>query len=276
MADSEVGFTIVLNPLIDSKALTVTEKMVLISLLRYMNKERQRAWPSTRLLAENLGLSQLWVRRTLDRLEEKGLIKSEKKSGCVTRYEIFAEKLSYAPNSVTRVTELHTPSNTVTQCRVTELRGLSNSVTQTNTNTNTTLQVRNTNTKRASREKEFESDFEVFWQAYPKPQNPDKSPGRQKYIALRKKGVSAEDLLAAARGYAVAMRGTQPRYIKHCATFLGPQQAWKDFISVKEKARSGTSDEEEFMRDAFASGMISEQQYEEWRQKYGDRRLQTL
>ena len=134
MAGSGVSFTIILNPLIDDKSLTVTEKMVLISLLRYMNKDQQRSWPSTRLLAENLGLSQLWIRRTLNRLEEKGLIKSEKKAGCVTRYEVLTEKLSYAPNSVTRVTELHTPSNSVTQCRVTELRALSNSVTHTNTN----------------------------------------------------------------------------------------------------------------------------------------------
>lgn len=238
MAGGEVGFTIVLNSLIDSKALTVTEKMVLISLLRYMNKERQRAWPSTRLLAENLGLSQLWVLRTLAKLEEKGFIRSEKKVGCVTRYEVFTDKLSLALNSDERLTDLSTPINSVNQHCVTQLSTPINSVKQTNTNTNTNLQVPNTNTKRPSREKEFESDFEVFWQAYPKPQNPDKSPGRQRYIALRKKGVSAEDLLKAAQGYAVAMRGTQPRYIKHCATFLGPQEPWKDFINVQEQKTS--------------------------------------
>lgn len=121
-----------------------------------------------------------------------------------------------------------------------------------------------------AQEKIYEADYEHFYRAYPKPKNPDKTPGRKKYVALRQKGVSAEDLLKAAENYATANRTTPPQYIKRIATFLGPQEAWKDFVALeceteKQRALSG---EEEYMRDALGVGLISQNEYDEWRRKF--------
>ena len=242
MASSENGgFTVLSNNLINDGSLSVSEKAVLFSLLSFLNKEQQRAWPSTRRLAECTGLSQLWVLRTLDKLEEKGFIRAEKKNGCVTRYEVFTDKQSLAPNSVKRLTDLSAPLNSVNHDCLTDLSAPLNSVKPINTNTNTNLQELSTNTKNAPAKKDdFAADFEEFWRAYPKPKNPDKTPTRKKYEALRKKGVSGEDLLKAAQGYARSTQGTDPRYIKHGATFLGPQEPWRDYLTEPEATAAKT------------------------------------
>lgn len=109
------------------------------------------------------------------------------------------------------------------------------------TNNQTINQTNNAREKSPARRSaakafDFESDFEAFWLEYPKPKHPDKTPGRKKYEALRKKGVSADDLLNAAKNYAIAMQGTSPDYIKRCATFLGPQEPWRDYVSMPNPA----------------------------------------
>ena len=96
---------------------------------------------------------------------------------------------------------------------------------------------------------DFSADFEEFWKAYPKPKNPDKTPTRKKYEALRKKGVSGDDLLKAAQGYARSTQGTDPRYIKHGATFLGPQEPWRDYLTEPEPVSDEPPDAEKLFPD---------------------------
>ena len=262
MASNEGGFTIVPNTLIDDKALSVTEKMILLSLLRYMNKEQQRAWPSTVTLAEITRLSQRCIISALMRLETKGYIRTEKKAGCVTRYEVLtAENSSVVGtrttenssvlNDVQHLPTFSTPLNDVQYSTENSSVVPLNDVQSINTN----IQEQNTNTTdkheltTRARDVEIEAEFEEFWKAYPKPQNPDKTPGRKKYVALRKKGVSADDLFRAAQGYANATRGTAPKYIKHCATFLGPQEPWKDYLHEAEPVSDELPDAEKLFPD---------------------------
>ena len=249
MADNE-GFTVVPNTLIDDKNLTATEKIIMLSLLRYYNNEQQRAWPSTITLSEITGLSRLWVMRTLKRLEEKSYIRVEKRAGRSACYELLTCKPSLHVNSVYMSTEYTGGVNSVNRGVLTQLTGGVNSVNTTNTNTNTNLQELSTNTKNAPAEKDdFAADFEEFWRAYPKPKNPDKTPTRKKYEALRKKGISGEDLLKAAQGYARSTQGTDPRYIKHGATFLGPQEPWRDYLTEPEPVSSEMPDAEKLFPD---------------------------
>lgn len=241
MASSEGGFTVIANDLIRHRELSTTEKVILFSLLSYLNVEQQRAWPSVTTIAECAGVSEFWAREQLKALETKGFIKTEKRPGHVTRYEILTPQQTCARNNVAPATELQKDRNKVADNPATNLRLDRNKVAPINTNTNTNLQELNTNTKNAPAKKnDFAADFEEFWKAYPKPKNPDKTPGRQKYIALRKKGVSADDLLRAAQNYAQAMRGTDPRYIKHCKTFLGPSDAWRDYLTEPEATAAKT------------------------------------
>lgn len=236
----------------DDKRLTSNEKLVLISLLRHYNTEKRRAWPSLNTIAEECVCSRVVVWQTLKTLETKGFIKCEKTAGKVTQYELTFDGIPIQNfNGYT-----HSESEPVSNIPIQNLNGgYSESERVPIQNLNTThsesepelyLRTRSIRTKSIELEKpqnsrgDFTDDFEEFWRAYPKPKNPDKTPTRKKYEALRKKGVSGEDLLKAARGYARSTQGTDPRYIKHGATFLGPQEPWRDYLTEPEATAAKT------------------------------------
>lgn len=81
----------------------------------------------------------------------------------------------------------------------------------------------------------YEPEFEVFWKAYPR--QVEKGNAYKKYMARRKDGYSAEDLLTAAKNYAAQCRrqGTQKEYIKHPKTFLSDSLPFTDFLPKREE-----------------------------------------
>lgn len=243
----------------DDKRLSGNEKLVLISLLRHYNAEKRRAWPSLNTIAEECDFSRVVVWQTLKTLETKGFVRTEKEAGKVTRYELFEDgepikNLNGYTHSEseqvidTPVQNLNTPHSESERVPIKNLNG-------THSESEHELDIRTKSIRTKSKELEkqnasdLEADFEEFWKAYPKPKNPDKTPGRQKYVALRKKGVSADDLLKAAQNYAQAMRGTDPRYIKHCKTFLGPSDAWRDYLNEPAQASDELPDAAELFPD---------------------------
>jgi len=85
-----------------------------------------------------------------------------------------------------------------------------------------------------------ENDFAEVWNLYPR--KVDRAKALKAYSAQRKAGVAADDLMAAAKHYAEAMSGTEPRFIKHAATFFGPDRPFADFVAgIPEGARSSGS-----------------------------------
>lgn len=281
----------------DDKRLSCNERVVLISLLRHYNAERQRSWPSHETIASEVDRSRVVVWQTLKSLESKQFIRSEKQSGKTTLYELlFIDKPIQNPNTTYSEAEqvkehpIQEFNTTYSDSKQVPIQNLNN--TYSDSEHELDLRTRSIRTRSreldktpraresapaprsAAKASDFDAEFEAFWTAYPKPKHPDKTPGRMRYEALRRKGVPAGDLLMAAENYAAAMRRdrTPPQYIKRCSTFLGPQEPWRDFVSrAPGVAQNETTDEEEFMRDALASGMISQQQYDEWRHKHGYR-----
>lgn len=260
-------------PIWTDKRLSKNEKLVLISLLYHYNAEKQRAWPSLNTIADECDISRVIVWQTLKWLEAKGYIKSEKQAGKVTRYELFIDSIpiqnlnGYTHSESEPVEHItHSESEPVSNIPIQNLNGgyseservpIQN-LNGTHSESEPELDIRTRSIRTRSielekqpraREADFEAEFEDFWKAYPKPKNPDKTPGRQKYIALRKKGVSADDLLKAAQNYAQAMRGTDPRYIKHCKTFLGPSDAWRDYLNEPSQASDELPDAAELFPD---------------------------
>lgn len=244
MAGSEGSFTVIPNDFLKNGGFTPSEKLVLLSLLCYTNTETGRAWPSQSTIAHDMNLSRRCVIETLKRLEERGVIETEKKHGAVTQYKVktcalsaHVQEVHMCNDCTSPVQPLHTPCANTAHPPVQNLHTINTNIQTLNTNTNDKHEKAPAKSAK-KKAADFDADFEEFWQAYPKPKNPDKSPGRQRYTALRKKGVSADDLLKAAQNYARAMRGTDPRYIKHSATFLGPSDAWRDYLHEPETARS--------------------------------------
>lgn len=259
------------------KRLTGNEKLVLISLLCHYNTEKRRAWPSLSTIAEECVCSRVVIWQTLKTLETKGFIKCEKTAGKVTQYELTYDGIlvqnfngythsesepvnsipiqnlngGYSESERVPIQNLNTPHSESERVPIKNLNGTHSESEHELDKRTRFIRTRSIELEKQSRTRDadFEAEFEEFWKAYPKPKNPDKTPGRQKYIALRKKGVSADDLLKAAQNYAQAMRGTDPRYIKHCKTFLGPSDAWRDYLTEPEPVSDEPPDAEKLFPD---------------------------
>lgn len=85
----------------------------MISLLRHMNHEQRRSWPSQTLICQETGLSGQWVRTVLQGLEKKGYITAKKEPGKKSIYTI----LTLSPNISNPATQLRgtEESNPATQ-----------------------------------------------------------------------------------------------------------------------------------------------------------------
>lgn len=76
----------------------------------------------------------------------------------------------------------------------------------------------------------YPSEFEAFWAVYPR--KVDKARAFRVWEARRREGAAPEDMERAARHYAQRCRqaGTEPAYIKHAATFLGPSRSFSEWV----------------------------------------------
>lgn len=76
-------------------------------------------------------------------------------------------------------------------------------------------------------------EFEAFWEVYPR--QIGKSEAAKKYQARRNDGWTAEDLMTAAKNYALqcARQRTAKEYIKHPKTFLSENTPFVDYLPKK-------------------------------------------
>lgn len=91
--------------------------------------------------------------------------------------------------------------------------------------------------------REYTPDFEEFWSIYPRKVNKVGAFKKWRARLKEKGGPTKEQLIQAARNYAdyCHKRGTEEEFILHAATFLGPQERWKDFLEpVKVSAIDST------------------------------------
>lgn len=82
----------------------------------------------------------------------------------------------------------------------------------------------------------FEAQFEKTWVEYPR--KVSKKAALKAYIARRRAGVSADDLHTATVNYARSVAGQEPRYVKHGATFYGPDEHWRDFLEAVDESKA--------------------------------------
>lgn len=90
----------------------------------------------------------------------------------------------------------------------------------------------------------YPKDFEEFWAAYPR--KDDKGQAYKKYRARRNDGYSAEELLTAAKNYALQCKRkkTERDFTKQAKTFLGDATPFRDFLP-KDNPKDGGKPTEE-------------------------------
>ena len=82
---------------------------------------------------------------------------------------------------------------------------------------------------RAQESFSYPKDFEAFWSAYPR--RIEKRRAFRAWQARLREGIAPETLISCARNYAeyVLLKDTAECYIKHPATFLGPDRPFEDW-----------------------------------------------
>lgn len=127
MADEKKnqGFTNLPNEVIELK-ISPLEKIVLIVLIRYYNREKGYSYPSYATLTEKCCITKKTLVRGLNNLEEKGFIKKECVKGKGNKYFILVENLHQCKNYTS-------VENTPHQCK--NYTSLVENLHPTNTNT---------------------------------------------------------------------------------------------------------------------------------------------
>lgn len=82
----------------------------------------------------------------------------------------------------------------------------------------------------------YNAHFDALWQAYPRKR--DKARAYKCYLARLKDGFSEDELYQAVKRYAEECRTEhrEERYIKHAATFLGPNTPFMDYLRPEVKS----------------------------------------
>ncbi|HBF39790.1 MAG TPA: hypothetical protein DDW50_21060 [Firmicutes bacterium] len=78
----------------------------------------------------------------------------------------------------------------------------------------------------------YTAEFENFWKEYPNKKGKD---GAFRCWKTRlKEGYKAEQMILAAKNYAIEQKDNNPKFIKHGPTFLGPDKPFLDYLSVSD------------------------------------------
>ena len=77
----------------------------------------------------------------------------------------------------------------------------------------------------------YPEDFEKIWDVYP-PSRGTKKKAWRKWKARRNKEIDNDTLLEAAQNYKIEIEheGTEKKYVKHGATFYGPDDHWREYL----------------------------------------------
>lgn len=78
--------------------------------------------------------------------------------------------------------------------------------------------------------KSAEDIFERLWLAYPRKQN--RIEARDRFLTLRKNGVSTEDLIRATLNFVKSVVDVEPKFIMMGSTFYGPKERWRDYLDA--------------------------------------------
>lgn len=231
-------------------SLKPVEKLVLLALARHADGNGE-CWPSQKLIAEETSLSDRAVRAAVKALHGRWITHIPR-GGKVSTYRVTPEPRSavqpVTPESHSGVspptpeprsghpgTTFLTPRNDVPDTpepRSDEVTHISNPLTTQEVTHKRHVRVR------PSIPDDYTADFEEFWRAYPK--HVEKRRAFACWNARlndKARPPTPQTLIQAAAHYRdhCEAEGTEERYIKHPATFLGPARPYEDYIQPRSR-----------------------------------------
>lgn len=163
------------------------------------------AEPDQARLASELGVGDRMVRRYLSELVEKGLIVVEQVGlNQANRYEFLHHEAM----------QMSGPDRN------------DSSTPERNDSSGPSLCLKESVTTR-------DSMFDAAWTSYPRKVN--KVGARKAWDARVRAGVDPEEMVTAAGHYATACEGKEQEFVMHGATFFGPNERWRDYLTPPAK-----------------------------------------
>lgn len=104
---------------------------------------------------------------------------------------------------------------------------------------------RYTRDSRAAKKNDYPSDFEEFWSVYPRKVNKKGAYTKWRATLRKDDAPTKQELIECAKRYAAECKrkGTSQEYIMHAATFLGPQERWRDYMEEAPEPHSQAAPE---------------------------------
>lgn len=219
---------------------------VAIALTAYFNRKHDGwAWMAQATLADDLGVSEITVRRALAAMVKRGHLRSKRRGCEETNLYHLALKNEASDrsdlidhdrsdlNGQSGVTDQICPSDRSNQVKVTDQKRSPNPLNEPleepiekRESLSLDFDDKDSGRRRQSPSVDHNADFEEFWRQYPKRVAEEAALKAYRAVIKTKKVTSAE-LLAGAMRYAAERSGQDPRFTKHPASWLNAG-CWAD------------------------------------------------
>lgn len=209
---------------------TGTALLLHLALADHADDSERACWPSLRLLAEKTRTSRDTVRRAVRELESLGEVTLERRGSGRQSARYVLRGYADCDLRGSNLQPLDAPGE-VADC---DLRDGNLPTSEVAPLLPEPSKNRQRTTHAPAEGVLHLADFAHLWELYPRKVNRKRA--ERAYLARRRGGVSAEELLTATRHYAAARSGKDATYTLHPATFFGPDERWRDFLTAEARA----------------------------------------
>lgn len=229
-----------------------TTRHVLLTLSLHMDEAGGSCFPSTRTVAERTGLSRRTVEKHLAAAEAEGWIRRRRGAGDRQgwrRIEYAAALPEKVGKEIRHVAGEGGEPASPRPAEGGEPRDTKvGNVVRTNSSVNSSS-IPSDRTRSGPGRGDYPEAFEELWAAYPRNPNDSKKAGWRKYQARLRAGVSHQEMLDGVRRYAAQVEalGTEPDFVKHLKTFLGPNEYWKLPYPIRGRGNGSGSQRDPLM-----------------------------
>jgi hypothetical protein len=228
--------------------LTTSQKMVALALGDHASEDGTEARPGVAGLARKCALSERQVQRLLRELTKMGVIEVQRPATATTPtcYRFILDEHGKLLNRGDTMSPLvinrgdTSDALGVTSATSRGDTGVTQNVNESSKETSLFIDVDNASTS-TSKQSGVQRHFEDVWQHYPR--KVAKQAAFKAFSAtVKARKATVPQLMAATKNYALTRLGEDESFTLHGATFFGPTQRWRDFVTLEATATTVQDD----------------------------------
>lgn len=233
-----IPFTQVSNDLITAPGLSASAKVVYMTIAMHADNATQSAFPGITRLTRECGMSRNTVIKAIKQLETQGWLEVTREKSPAGVNEVNHYYVKNCPGSASSTPEGSSTTALDGSAKYapelyssSELDSSSNLDKQSGASRIPSHVVQDLPPETTDAAT-YAIEFDEAWAQYPKKR--ERKAAYRAYVARRRHGVSAQDLLRATITYAALQEGKDPQYIKNASTFWGPNEPFLDYLGPTE------------------------------------------